>query len=153
MGSPDRYPGADARVEEVIRLADHYRGAANDLLRLVEEKGARRVAPCRLCAVHAIELYLNAFLLEAGHSPERIRDSGHDLAARARLAIAGGLALRRRTAIHLATMTQGREYLVLRYDPGMAELPPLNRLWATLDEIARKVTSAVAAARARTWGA
>ena len=42
-------------------------------------------------------------------------------------------------------MTQGREYLVLRYDPGMAELAPLNRLWATLDEIARKVTRAVAA--------
>ena len=38
-------------------------------------------------------------------------------------------------------MTQGREYLVLRYDPGMAELAPLNRLWATLDEIARKVTA------------
>ena len=143
MGSPDCYPGADARADEVIRLANHYRGATNDLLRLVEEKGARRIAPCRLCAVHAIELYLNAFLLKLGHPPERIRDSGHDLAARAALASAGGLALRRRTAIHLATMTLGREYLVLRYDPGMAEVAPLNRLWATLDEIARKVTSAV----------
>ena len=107
MGSPDCYPGADARADEVIRLANHYRGAANDLLRLVEEKGARRIAPCRLCAVHAIELYLNAFLLKLGHPPERIRDSGHDLAARAALASAGGLALRRRTAIHLATMTLG----------------------------------------------
>ena len=64
---------------------------------------------------------------------------------RAALANAGGLGLRRRTAKHLAAMTQGREYLVLRYDPGMAELPPLNRLWASLDEIARKVTRAVAA--------
>ena len=71
MGSPDCYPGADARADEVIRLANHYRGAANDLLRLVEEKGARRIAPCRLCAVHAIELYLNAFLLKLGHPPER----------------------------------------------------------------------------------
>ena len=144
MGSPDCYPGADARVEEVIRLANHYRGAANDLLRMAQEKGPSRVAPCRLCAVHAIELYLNAFLLKLGHPPERIRDSRHDLAARAALANAGGLGLRRRTAIHLAAMTLGREYLVLRYDPGMAELPPLNRLWATLDEIARKVTRAVA---------
>ena len=118
MGSPDCYPGADARADELIRLANHYRGAANDLLRLVEEKGARRIAPCRLCAVHAIELYLNAFLLKLGHPPERIRDSGHDLAARAALASAGGLALRRRTAIHLATMTLGREYLVAALRPG-----------------------------------
>ena len=144
MGSPDQYPGADARVEEIIRLANHYRGAANDLLRMAQEKGPCRVAPCRLCAVHAIELYLNAFLLKLGHPPERIRDSRHDLAARAALANAGAARGRRRTAIHLAAMTQGREYLVLRYDPGMAELAPLNRLWATLDEIARKVTRAVA---------
>ena len=40
MGSPDQYPGADARVEEVIRLANHYRGAANDLLRLAAGEGA-----------------------------------------------------------------------------------------------------------------
>jgi hypothetical protein len=144
MGSPVCYPGADAGIEEVIRLAHHYRRAANDLLRLAGEKGRARVAPCRLCAVHAIELYLNAFLLKLGHPPERIRDSRHDLAVRAALANAGGLGLRRRTAIHLAAMTQDREYLVLRYDPGMAELSPLNRLWATLDEIARKVTRAVA---------
>ena len=39
MGSPESYPGAEARPEEVIRLANHYRGAANDLLRLAEEKG------------------------------------------------------------------------------------------------------------------
>ena len=144
MESPERYPGAEARPEEVIRLANHYRGAANDLLRLAEEKGPSRVAPCRLCALHAIELYLNAFLLKRGYSPERLGDSRYDLAARASLAASGGLALRRRTAIHLATMTQGREHLVVRYDPGLARLPPLNRLWATLDEIARKVTLAVA---------
>lgn len=148
MDGPDPFPDMDLRAEELIRLANHYRGAANDLRRLSEEKGPSRVAPCRLCAVQAIELYLAAFLLQRGHPPECLRAAEHDLAQRAALASAGGLALRRRTAIHLATMTARREHLVLRYDPRMRELAPLNRLWATLDEIARKATLAVADQRA-----
>ena len=144
MGSPDCYPGADARAEEVIRLANHYRGAANDLLRLVEEKGARRVAPCRLCAVHAIELYLNAFLLKLGHPPERHPRQ------RPRPRRAGGARQRRRSRAPAADGDPPGD------DDAMAasisccattrawpRLAPLNRLWATLDEIARKVTSAV----------
>ena len=144
MGSPDRIRAPTPASKRSSASPTTIGGRPTTSCAWPQEKGPCRVAPCRLCAVHAIELYLNAFLLKLGHPPERIRDSRHDLAARAALANAGGLGLRRRTAIHLAAMTQGREYLVLRYDPGMAELPPLNRLWATLDEIARKVTRAVA---------
>ena len=147
--APTSYPGADARVEEVIRLANHYRGAANDLLRLAAGEGARAGSPRAGSAPSTPSSSTSTpSCSKLGHPPERIRDSRHDLAARAALANAGGLGLRRRTAIHLAAMTQGREYLVLRYDPGMAELAPLNRLWATLDEIARKVTRAVRASPA-----
>ena len=152
MGSPDCYPGADARADEVIRLANHYRGAANDLLRLVEEKGARRIAPCRLCAVHAIELYLNAFLLKLGIPQADPRQRPRPRRAR-------GAGQRRRSRAPAADGDPPGDddasprASVLRYDPGMAEVAPLNRLWATLDEIARKVTSAVGGSSPRPSGA
>lgn len=70
----------------------------------------------------------------------------HNLAARTELAIAYGLRLRKLTAAHLSAMDGNREYLVTRYGPEMAAtVSQINRLTATLEEVASKVTAAIGA--------
>lgn len=106
-------------------------------------------APFRLAAIHAVELYLSALLLHAGHEPGRVRALQHDLAARADLSIKLGLKLRKRTANHLKTMATAREYLVTRYGPELSgSLSQVNRLSATLEEVATKVHGAIQPDRA-----
>jgi hypothetical protein len=74
------YPGELATADQLRLLADEFREAADLLL---ERQGRRRAplsrAPFRLSAIHAIELYLNAFLMHRGHA------AGAALAAIARL--------------------------------------------------------------------
>ncbi|MDB5460335.1 MAG: hypothetical protein JWO72_2076 [Caulobacteraceae bacterium] len=68
----------------------------------------------------------------------------HNLAARTELAIASGLRLRLRTAAHLRALAENREYLMTRYEPertGTAS--QMNRLAATLEEVAMKVTAVI----------
>ena len=68
----------------------------------------------------------------------------HDLAARAEPAIACGLRLRKRTAAHLVALVGNREYVVTRYGPEMtATVSQINRLNATLEEVASKVTAII----------
>lgn len=101
-------------------------------------------APARLCAIHAIELYLNAFLLSRGMPPEKVRAHFHNLADRAKLAVDGGLILRKLTLAHLIKITDDREYLISRYGPEMSgTLSESNRLMATLNEVAKKVKSRI----------
>lgn len=133
------YPGAAAAPEEIVALADEYRHAAVALMGAGRKGDPLSHAPGRLCAIHAIELYLNAFLLAGGASPEEVRSHIHDLAVRAERAICSGLVLRKRTAEHLQKMTKDREYLVSRYGPEMTStFSQINRLMATLDEVAGK---------------
>ena len=136
---PQGYPGEAATAAELIRLADQYLVAAKTL----RENGRRgdplSRAPYRLNAIHAIELYLNAYLLGAGHPAKDLRRHHHDLGARTNLALEAGLRLRKRTAAHLRSLSETREYLVSRYDPAISSASQLNRLEATLDEIAKKV--------------
>jgi hypothetical protein len=48
--------------------------------------------------------------------------------------------VRKRTALHLSAMEGNREYLVTRYGPEMTgTVSQINRLMATLDEVANKV--------------
>lgn len=102
--------------------------------------------PRRFLALHAIELYLNAFLLAKGVDHQTIRGLQHDIGERSRRAIDAGLILRKRTAQHLASLSFNREYLVTRYGPEMtATLSQVNRVTATLDELAQKVLTVVAA--------
>jgi HEPN domain-containing protein len=97
-------------------------------------------APGRLVAQHAIELYLNAFLIMKGEDRKSLRD--HDLADRANRAKSASLGLRKRTLAHLVEMTTKREYLVTRYAPELTTtLSEINRLMATVEEVARKVGS------------
>ena len=65
----------------------------------------------------------------------------HDLALRAVIATSNGLQLRARSAAHLKSLAAQREYLVIRYGPELAgTTSKINRMVATLDEVARKVT-------------
>ena len=142
MSEDMAYPGSEASAAEVCSLAAEYRLAAQSLLRSARKGKPLSRAPSRLCAIHAIELYLNAFFLHFGESPEQVRSRQHNLAERAQAALERGLILRKKTAEHLARMTRDREYLATRYGPELAtSLSEVNRLMATLDEVGSKVTA------------
>lgn len=134
------YPGEAASPQQVAALAGEYRQAADALLANGRRGEPLSLAPYRFVAIHAVELYLNAMLLLAGHSPVELRRMHHDLASRTELAVAANLRLRRRTLLHLQALSQTREYLATRYDPAASETSQLNRLAATLTEVAQKVT-------------
>jgi hypothetical protein len=135
------YPGDLATAQDVRLLADQYRQAAHLLRPMGRSKHPLSRAPFRLTAIHAIELYLNALLLHRGIDPRQIRGMQHDLARRTEIANSSGLRLRVRTAAHLEAVAVQREYLVTRYGPELAgTASQINRLAATLEEVARKVT-------------
>jgi hypothetical protein len=142
---PKPFPGATASASEIFALAAEYHAAADCLILKGRPRQPISRAPARLCAIHAIELYLNAFLLAAGEPPERVRARFHNLAERASSAVGHGLILRKLTFAHLVRMTEDREYLVSRYGPEMSStLSESNRLMATLNEIAKKVELRIA---------
>jgi hypothetical protein len=135
------YPGTMASPVELRLLAEEYRVAAHALRQLGRPGEPWSRAPFRLLAIHAIELYLNALLLHRGREPRQVRSLQHDMAKRAELARGAGLRLRSKTAGHLAALGHNREYLVTRYEPEPQGASELNRLVATLDEVAIKVTA------------
>ena len=137
----NQYPGELATAHQTFRLAEEYREAARLLGQQARRGKPLSRAPCRLTAIHAIELYLTALLLHLGLKPADVRGMQHNLAARTELAVDGGLPLRKRTASHLAQMDGNREYIVARYDVEMtATVSQINRLTATLKEVADKVS-------------
>jgi len=140
---PPPYPGSGACAGDVLAHADCYRAAA--LALLAPGIGPASRPPGRLCAIQAIELYLNAYLLNRGRTHCEIRGLRHDMAARAALARAHGIVLRRRTAEHLASLAANREYLLVRYAPERAmNLSQVNRMTASLEQVAGAVHAAVA---------
>ncbi|WP_224549404.1 hypothetical protein [Mesorhizobium sp. CA16] len=135
------YPGELASPQQVYELAEEYRKAANLLLQLGRPGKPLTRAPFRLSAIHAIELYLTALLLHSGHNPNQIRKMQHDLSERTEYALEAGLRLRAKTANHLRSVSRNREYLITRYGPELAATASqINRLTATLEEVAAKVT-------------
>lgn len=137
------YPGANATPQQLLALADQYRRCTDALLDAGLSRKSERLPPSRVLAIHAVELYLNAILRSAGHSPGDLRRLQHDLAARVSLASDAKLVLRKGTSTHLKRLTDNREYLVARYEPNAAGLSELNRMKATLEEIARKAAKLV----------
>jgi len=130
------YPGSTASAVELIRLADTYLDAATQLMNSACKKRPLSYAPARLCAIHAIEIYLNAVMRIHGVPAVEIRARMHNLANPEFTAL---LKLRKKTALHLAEMTARREYLISRYAPDMtAQHTELNRLQATLNEVSTK---------------
>ena len=139
------YPGEKATAPQIFSLADEYRRSAEALLTIGRNGAPLSWAPYRLVAIHAIELYLNAYLIAAGHSQASVRALQHNTASRAQLATVANLHLRKRTAAHLQYLSDNREYLVARYDPSPVSVSQLNRLHATLKEVAQKVAGVVQA--------
>ncbi|MGF6178375.1 hypothetical protein [Ensifer sp. 4252] len=131
------YSGETASVREILNLAAQYKDAA---VKLGESSSKSNHIPRRLLALHAIELYLNALLRAQGADHETIRDIRHDLGESTRIAVAAGLVLRKRTLAHLAALSASNEYHVIRYAPELTiKLSQVNRVMATLDELAQKV--------------
>jgi hypothetical protein len=130
------YPGEEASKWDILYLAHEYYNAANTLFSKAAGGPPLPLFPASFCCIHAIELYLNAFLRHEGASPADIRKRMHNLADADFVA---KLKLRKRTAAHLAALTERREYLVARYAPEMvAKQSELNRLSATLVEVMMK---------------
>jgi len=133
------YPGERSSPTALVELADEYFQAAE--MAIIRCKPGRPIstAPYRLLCIHAIELYLNAFLRHEGQPAPAVRGLQHHLSARMRLTDAYGLVLRHKTRRHLQAVSENREYLVSRYSPEAAQLSELNRLNATLAEVRGKV--------------
>lgn len=139
------YPGELATSYQVLTLAHEYRHAAIHLAALGRPREPLSRAPFRLAAIHAIELYLNAFLLQRGHPASEIRGLQHNLAERLKLAASYGLQLKAKTAQHVNDLAENREYLVTRYGPEMtSSTSQLNRLTATMQEVSVKVSKLMA---------
>ncbi len=131
------YPGSNASKWQILDLAHEYYHAANTLFQKAQREAPLSYAPARMCCIHAIELYLNAFLRHQGIPPEQIRARMHNLADPL---FVERLKLKARTARHLEAMTEKREYLISRYAPELiTEHSELNRLLATLVEVMMKV--------------
>ncbi|HWV43493.1 hypothetical protein [Pseudorhodoplanes sp.] len=137
---PQPYPGENASAEQLFLLAEEYRKAADVLVNIGRRGKPLSRAPFRLTAIHAIELYLSAYLLIEGEKPCGIRALQHDLEARTKHPRASSLSLSNRTTTHLITMHRGREYLISRYGiDQMHTVSPITRLQATLREVREKV--------------
>ncbi len=151
IGSPP-YPGTEASVAQLLALAQEYHAAHNHLMVRPNSGQAHASAPARLLAIQAIELYLNAFLRNAGESPQAVRGLQHDLGKRTALAIERGLVLKKRTAEHLMALTSTREYLSSRYGPELSSTwSNMNRIAATLKELFEKVDPAVRQALTKSY--
>jgi hypothetical protein len=134
-------PGEPASLADVLTLAGEYRTAALKPREIGRRGAPASWAPFRLCAIHALELYLNALLVHSGEPAARIRGLQHSMGARSAKAQALGLVLRKRTVAHLAKLDETREYVVSRYAPTCGVPSPVNRLMATLDQVAIAVQS------------
>ena len=138
------YPGETATPQQLVALASEYRRAAGTLLPNGRRGQPLSWAPYRLAAIHAVELYLNAYLLATGHAPSSVRGEHHNFASLAGRAIEAGLCLRKRTVRHLQELASSREYLASRYDPTPRCVLHINGFDATLKEVGDKVTRFVA---------
>jgi len=139
----DPYPGTESTPQELLVLANQYKVAFLSLCNPMKKKETWLGAPARLCAIHATELYLQALLRSHGVSAKEVRGYCHRLGDMAAHPIVGSLRLRRKTIAHLKTMTDQREYLLVRYAPDRkSELSQMTRTLATLEELSSKVGKA-----------
>ena len=99
------YPGEEATPEQVLRLANEYELAARQLAQCGRRGEPLSRSPFRLLAIHAIELYLNAFLLAAGQPAGNLTGLRDDVFARAEMASAQRLRLKNRTTEHLRQLS------------------------------------------------
>ncbi|MFC3098819.1 hypothetical protein [Alteraurantiacibacter palmitatis] len=139
------YPGEKASPQDVLALANAFADRAPLLLEGLKRTPNVAKAPFRLVAIHAIELYLNAYLLNCGCSGPEIRGYQHNLGKRLKQAEIKDLKLRKKTLDHLHELTKCREYLTSRYDPSDPGSSPLTRLKASLQDVRKKVSQKIQA--------
>lgn len=137
----DFYGCEEMSHEECLALACEYRQAALHLKTLWKTRQPASRAPFRFTAVHALELYLTAYLLRAGEPWEKVRALGHNLHDRYQRAAERGLTLRKRTVSSLAQMSERREYLRSRYSTKDTDLSQLNKVESALNCVAEKVAA------------
>lgn len=136
-----------ASPQLLFSLAEEYRLAALKLEGLARKRQPLSLAPFRFAAIHAIELYLSAVLLKGGETPDDILALRHDLRRRAEKAKEMGLVLGQRTFNHLGALHENREYPAARYGSGnLKSASPVNRLIATLKDVADKTKPIIEAA-------
>lgn len=73
------YPGSAASAWQILNLAHEFRGSCLHLMARSHGSEPHQLAPARVLAIHAIELYLNALMLDAGETPQAVRGLQHDL--------------------------------------------------------------------------
>ncbi|MEM9797371.1 MAG: hypothetical protein AAF919_12835 [Pseudomonadota bacterium] len=136
MLDTQHYPGSQAELHEIVDLAEIYFDTAEKMFSdRVKGEGLAH-APARFCAIHAIELFLNAFLKSEGDRPAQIRGRLHNLCNERFIS---DLRLKKKTAEHLREITERREYLIARYAPDRtSQHTQINRLQATLREVRKK---------------
>lgn len=145
----DPYPGETATAGQILHLARAYHDAAQSLWEGGCRKHTIARAPLHLTAIHAIELYLNALLVHTDMEPAKVRAFKHCLENRADQAIQVGLKLGTKTRAHLVSMSDNREYLVVRYEPDLKEtMSNISRLMATLNEVSKEVTLRIGVSKA-----
>lgn len=145
MERPGSVHRHESDAEEIVGLARIYAACASDLAAAVVGGGVARQAPARFCAVHAVELYLNAYLRHCGMPGAELRRMCHDQSARLMHAMARGLRLPNGTALHIIRMSEDRDYLRLRYElSAAATLAPMTRIAATLRDVGAAVDAALA---------
>jgi hypothetical protein len=147
-GLPKTYPGEDASPDELLRLAQTYSQAAIHLLHQTTPGVPMSLAPMRLCAFHSVELFLAAYLRAQGMPSAQVRAFRHDTSQMAGEAQKRGLGLKRKVEIRLQKVSANREYLVSRYDPNPLKSLEANAIFATLNELEKKVGVAVKGKRA-----
>jgi len=136
------YPGTETEPRAVLLLANQYACAARLLFTEKSLKQALRL-PAMFCAIHAIELYLNAAIIASGETPETLRRMHHNFSQKSSHHGVVALRLRKKTQDHLASLSDKKDYLIVRYAPDQKHsLSELNRLKATLDGVAKKVGTA-----------
>lgn len=144
-GEKQPEPATPPTAQELASLARSFSEATDKLLGLCKKRQPLTHAPYRFAAIHAIELYLTAYLQLNNHEPKTIRKLQHNLEHRTDRATEAGLKLRKRTIAHLRELTSTREYVETRYQPtAMKNLTQPNRLIATLKDVEDKVMKVVA---------
>jgi len=138
-GGPSPAPASISTAttpQDVLDLADRYAEAADHLFAENRRSKPDLNMPARLCALHATELYLHAFLRFRGASAKQMRARNHDLWHEE---FNRCLGLDAKTCRHLQELTNGRVYLSVRYPVEQVAQPcPINRMERTLEAIREK---------------
>jgi hypothetical protein len=103
---------SSAKPQEMLDLAKSYADAAEHLFAEHRASKMSLQKPARLCALHAIELYLHAFLTFRGATDKQMKDRHHALWHEE---FSDRLGLDAKTQQHLKDLTTEKAYLAVRY--------------------------------------